>query len=97
MHLNEPPINYIVNYTVLKLHSLFIDWFHLQIAIFFNGVSPNRLFKRIFHKLGGEFCVGSNGILFKLYWSVICFIGIGMALAIWYIYMYLENNWNRTT
>lgn len=24
MHLNEPPIHYIVNYTVLKLHSLFI-------------------------------------------------------------------------
>ena len=24
MHLNEPPINYIVNYTVLKLHNLFV-------------------------------------------------------------------------
>jgi hypothetical protein len=31
MHLNEPPIHYIVNYTVLKLHSLFIwGYSHLK-------------------------------------------------------------------
>jgi hypothetical protein len=43
---------------------------------------PTRLFKRIFHKLGGEFCGGSKRICNKLYCSNLVLVGIEIGIEI---------------